>query len=137
MATGFGTTPRRALGVVPVALPPSRQAISPRLTFQAQSEMDMERLPCVTVDAPLPLAGWRFKAGGSAAGIEFRRFPPIGHDHRGGAGRDPQCRFDAPAVLSGHLVHAARGQLPLKMRSFLDFAAPRLRQALRAIDSAG
>jgi DNA-binding transcriptional LysR family regulator len=29
-----------------------------------------------------------------------------------------------------HLVHAARGQLPLKMRRFLDFAAPRLRAVL-------
>ncbi|MCQ1573523.1 LysR family transcriptional regulator [Neorhizobium galegae] len=35
-----------------------------------------------------------------------------------------------------HLVHAARGQMPLKMRSFLDFAAPRLRQALGGISSA-
>ncbi len=32
-----------------------------------------------------------------------------------------------------HLIHAARGQMPLKMRSFLDFAAPRLRQALARI----
>jgi len=29
-----------------------------------------------------------------------------------------------------HLLHAARGQLPLKTRRFLDFAAPRLRAAL-------
>jgi DNA-binding transcriptional LysR family regulator len=30
-----------------------------------------------------------------------------------------------------HLVHAARGHMPLKMRRFIDFAAPRLRSALR------
>lgn len=36
-----------------------------------------------------------------------------------------------------HLVHAARGQMPLKTRSFLDFATPRLRQALREIGCAG
>ncbi|CDN46270.1 LysR family transcriptional regulator [Neorhizobium galegae] len=35
-----------------------------------------------------------------------------------------------------HLIHAARGQMPLKMRSFLDFATPRLRQALGRISSA-
>lgn len=35
-----------------------------------------------------------------------------------------------PAPLPIHLVHAARGHLPLKMRSFIDFAAPRLRKAL-------
>ena len=37
--------------------------------------------------------------------------------------------------LPCHLVHAARGQLPLKMRSFLDFAAPRLREALAALSA--
>ncbi len=35
-----------------------------------------------------------------------------------------------PAPVS--LVHAARGQMPLKMRSFHDFAAPRLRRTLTA-----
>ena len=35
-----------------------------------------------------------------------------------------------------HLIHATRGQMPLKMRSFLDFAAPRLRKALTKIGSA-
>jgi DNA-binding transcriptional LysR family regulator len=38
-----------------------------------------------------------------------------------------------PELAPVHLVHAARGQMPLKMRSFLDFAAPRLRQVLAAI----
>lgn len=37
--------------------------------------------------------------------------------------------FDVPAIPV-HLVHAARGQLPLKMRVFLDFAADRLRSAM-------
>ncbi len=35
-----------------------------------------------------------------------------------------------------HLVHVSRGQMPLKMRRFLDFAAPRLRTSLAAIGSA-
>jgi DNA-binding transcriptional LysR family regulator len=29
-----------------------------------------------------------------------------------------------------HLIHAGQGLLPLKMRSFLEFAVPRLRRAL-------
>jgi hypothetical protein len=37
-----------------------------------------------------------------------------------------------PAPLPVHLVHAGQGLLPLKMRSFLEFAAPRLRKALLA-----
>jgi DNA-binding transcriptional LysR family regulator len=35
-----------------------------------------------------------------------------------------------PDPLPVHLIHAAQGLMPLKMRSFLDFAAPRLRKAL-------
>jgi hypothetical protein len=35
-----------------------------------------------------------------------------------------------------HLIHPARGQMPLKMRRFLDFATPKLRQALSRFASA-
>jgi DNA-binding transcriptional LysR family regulator len=35
-----------------------------------------------------------------------------------------------PAPLPVHLVHAAQSQLTLKLRAFLDFAAPRLKSAL-------
>ena len=38
-----------------------------------------------------------------------------------------------PEPVPVHLVHAAQGMLPLKMRSFLDFAAPRLRRSLEAV----
>lgn len=38
-----------------------------------------------------------------------------------------------PQPLPVHLIHVARGAMPLKMRSFLDFAAPRLRQKLGAL----
>jgi DNA-binding transcriptional LysR family regulator len=36
-----------------------------------------------------------------------------------------------PAPLPVNLVHGGQGVLPLKMRRFLDYAAPRLREALR------
>ena len=35
--------------------------------------------------------------------------------------------------LPVHLIHAARGALPLKMRAFLDFAAGRIRKALSSL----
>jgi DNA-binding transcriptional LysR family regulator len=38
-----------------------------------------------------------------------------------------------PEPAPVHLVHASRGQMPLKMRGFLDFAAPRLRDALATL----
>jgi hypothetical protein len=36
-----------------------------------------------------------------------------------------------PEPMPVHLIHAAQGRLPLKMRSFLEFAAPRLRRSLQ------
>ena len=36
-----------------------------------------------------------------------------------------------PEPMPVHLIHAAQGRLPLKMRSFLEFAAPRLRKSLK------
>jgi DNA-binding transcriptional LysR family regulator len=41
-----------------------------------------------------------------------------------------------PPPLPVHLVHAARGQMPLKMRRFIDFAAPRLRARLDDLNEA-
>ena len=41
-----------------------------------------------------------------------------------------------PEPVPVHLVHAVRGQSPLKMRRFLDFAAPRLRERLDGLASA-
>jgi DNA-binding transcriptional LysR family regulator len=37
-----------------------------------------------------------------------------------------------PEPMPVHLIHAAQGRLPLKMRSFLEFAAPRLRKQLES-----
>jgi DNA-binding transcriptional LysR family regulator len=42
-----------------------------------------------------------------------------------------------PELAPVHLIHASRGRMPLKMRRFLDFAAPRLRETLRQISEAG
>lgn len=41
-----------------------------------------------------------------------------------------------PAPSPIPLVHVPRGQMPLKMRRFLDFAAPRLRKSLAQLGSA-
>jgi DNA-binding transcriptional LysR family regulator len=37
-----------------------------------------------------------------------------------------------PEPLPVHLLHAAQSLLPLKLRAFLDFAAPRLKASLAA-----
>jgi DNA-binding transcriptional LysR family regulator len=38
-----------------------------------------------------------------------------------------------PAPLPIHLVHAGRAILPLKMRAFLDFASPRIKERLAGL----
>jgi DNA-binding transcriptional LysR family regulator len=40
-----------------------------------------------------------------------------------------------PELAPIHLIHAARGAMPMKMRRFLDFAAPCFRKNLRDLDA--
>lgn len=42
-----------------------------------------------------------------------------------------------PEPTPVHLIHVARGQMPLKMRRFIDMAAPSLRQVLDRLSAAG
>lgn len=116
---------------------------------------DLAQLPCVTLDTPTPTPGWRFEPAGSGSSVEVPIRPRLSVTTAEAA---VQAAVDgvgvvrllhyqvADAVTAGtlriilqafepqpapiNLVHAARGQMPLKMRRFLDFAAPRLRRAL-------
>jgi len=120
---------------------------------------DLLKLPCVTVDTPLPSPGWRFKAPGSGATLDIPIVPRLSVttteaaaqaairsvgvtrlllyqvvDTVGaGALRIILDEFE-PDPAPVNLVHASRGYMPLKMRRFLDFAAPRLRKAVANVD---
>jgi len=119
---------------------------------------DLLKLPCVTVDTPLPSPGWRFKAAGSGATLEIPLVPRLSVTTTEGAAQAALRSVGVTRLLhyqvveavdAGalriildefepdpapvNLVHASRGQMPLKMRRFLDFAAPRLRQAVAKI----
>ncbi len=119
---------------------------------------DLLRLPCVTVDTPLPSPGWRFKAPGSGATLEIpivsrlsvttteaaaqAAIRSVGVTRLlhyqvvdavdAGALRIVLDEFE-PDPAPVNLVHTSRGYMPLKMRRFLDFAAPRLRKAVAVI----
>jgi len=122
---------------------------------------DLERLPCVAFDA-IPLPGWGFRRPGSGTPVELSIRPRLTVSTAEAAaaaaiadvGATRLLHYQvADAVAAGglrlvledfepepapvHLVHAARGQMPLKMRAFLDFAAPRLRAALAGIGRTG
>lgn len=116
---------------------------------------DLRQLPCVTVDAPILSPSWRFRVPGGSAAIEVPVTPRLSVSSteaaaeaaahgvgvarllyyqaaRGLAAGRLQILLEdyEPEPQPVHLVHASRGQMPLKMRCFLDFAVPRLREVL-------
>ncbi len=107
---------------------------------------DLAGLPVVAVDAPMPgsagpgdlapvprLSVTTTEAAVQAAilGIGVARLLhyQVADAVEAGTLRIVLAAFE-PAPVPVHLVHAVRGQLPLKMRRFLDFAAPRMRERL-------
>ncbi|HSB95865.1 MAG TPA: LysR family transcriptional regulator [Spongiibacteraceae bacterium] len=123
-----------------------------------QTPDDLTRFPCVTVDAPMPSPSWRFQRAQSKVALDVPILPRLTVTTAEAAAQaavlgigvtrllhyqvaEPVERGELQIVLAAyepelvpvHLVHVARGQMPLKMRSFLDFAAPRLRQVLSAM----
>jgi DNA-binding transcriptional LysR family regulator len=116
---------------------------------------DLALLPCVTFE---PLAGasvWTFRRSGGPGTIDVAVTPRLAvttaeaavwaasqgvgatrvmhyqcaESVRSGALRIVLRDYE-PTPLPIHLIHAARGVMPLKMRAFLDFAAERLRRGL-------
>ncbi len=113
---------------------------------------DLAGLPVVAVDAPMPgpaapgdvapvprLSVTTTEAAVQAAilGIGVARLLhyQVAEAVEAGALRIVLGAFE-PEPVPVHLVHAVRGQLPLKMRRFLDFAAPRMRERLDGLASA-
>ena len=116
---------------------------------------DLARMPCVAFDSPMPSPGWRFRQPGSHASVEVAIQPRLSVTTAEAAAAaavrgvgvtrllhyqvvDSLERGELKLILKSfepepapvHLVHASRGQMPLKMRRFLDFAAPRLKKTL-------
>lgn len=112
---------------------------------------DLEGFPCVSFEGPAPSPGWRFGPGNVIVPVKAKLSASTAEAALQAAILDVGVTRllyyqVAEAVDDGllvliletfepepapiHLLHAARGQMPLKMRRFLDFAAPRLRQML-------
>lgn len=122
-----------------------------------QTPADLLRWPCVAVDTPLHSPSWRFRDPHSRAAVDLPLRPRLSVTTPEAAadaaslsvGVTRLLHYQAvEAVARGtlriileayepepapvHLVHVSRGQMPLKMRRFLDVAAPRLREAIEA-----
>ncbi|MCJ8157945.1 LysR family transcriptional regulator [Sphingomonas sp. LaA6.9] len=125
-----------------------------------QKPDDLRDLPCVSPDGPNATCSWRFRDPAKGSIFELPITPRLTTNAEAaleaavrGVGLSRQLHYQIDEavragqlaiVLDGfelepfpvHLVHAARAQMPLKMRRFLDFAAPRLRKAIRLLGSA-
>ncbi|MEJ0100254.1 MAG: LysR family transcriptional regulator [Pseudomonadota bacterium] len=113
---------------------------------------DLLRFPCVTVEGPLPSPAWRLHKPRTGAAIDVPVRSRLAVNAPEAAAQaairgvgvtrlmhyqvaDAIARRELKILLASyepepapiHLVHASRGHMPLKMRSFLDFSAPRLR----------
>jgi DNA-binding transcriptional LysR family regulator len=114
---------------------------------------DIERFPCVSIDGFLSATAWQMRIPGAKALLELPIRPRLLVSTAEAAAQaavmgvgltrlfhyqvaDALAAGDLRILLADYeidpapinLIHASRGQLPLKMRRFLDFAAPRLRE---------
>jgi DNA-binding transcriptional LysR family regulator len=120
-----------------------------------QIPADLWNMPCVRFDGPMPVPAWRFRDPKSKAVIEVpiksrlsvttaEAAVQAAVNHIGAtrlleyqlsaalaaSALKPVLEQYEPAAVPVHLLHAERGELPLKMRLFLDLAVPRLRAVL-------
>lgn len=123
-----------------------------------QRPQDLQALPTVTVAGPLPGAGWRFQQAGSPTPLQLTIVPRLSVTTTEAAAQAAQegvgvvqlmhyqvaeavgagalsivLEAFEPAPVPIHLIHATRGQLPLKVRRFLDFALPWLRERVGGV----
>ncbi len=158
MAVRIGELPDSAIIATRVGAMRTVTCASPGLLREygvPECPADLARFPCIANDVPAPSPGWTFAAMGSAAAVRVPCRPRLSVTtaeaaaeaaRRGlgvvrllhyqvadaveeGALRIVLDRYE-PAPAPVHLIHVVRGRMPLKLRRFLDHAAPRLRERL-------
>ncbi len=116
---------------------------------------DLEKLPCITFDAPFASQGWQFCNHKEGTMVDVPVMPRLTvtsadaalEAARVGIGFARLLHYQAadcvsigklqlvledyePEPAPVHILHFAQGQMPLKLRRFLDFATPRLRKRM-------
>jgi DNA-binding transcriptional LysR family regulator len=160
MAVRIGPLPDSSMIATRVGSMRTVVCVSPKLTAAhgtPKKPEDIAALPCVSFDFLSPALAWSFRVKDAGYTIDVPIRPRLSvstaeaavwaaakgvgatrvlHYQCADAVRDGSLRivladFEV-APLPVHLLHAARGELPSKMRVFLDFAAGRLRERLIA-----
>jgi DNA-binding transcriptional LysR family regulator len=163
MAVRIGRLPDSSIVATQVGVMRTVVCASPSLIAARgtpRTPADLLELPCVTVDGPLPSQQWKFKKPGSTAMLELSVAPRLSVTTTEAAARaatlgvgvtrllhyqvvggveagELQIVLEAfePDPVPVNLVHVSPGQMPLKMRRFLDVAAPSLREVLKRVES--
>jgi len=161
MAVRIGRLPDSSMVATSIGSMRTVVCASPQLTDACGTPKrpeDIAALPCVNFEFLSPASTWLFRPDGSGRTIEVACSPRLAVSTaeaaveaaaRGvGATRvlhyqcEEKVREGALRIvledfevepLPVHLIHAARGTLPSKMRIFLDFAVPVLRARLRSL----
>jgi DNA-binding transcriptional LysR family regulator len=164
MAVRIGKLPDSSMISTGIGMMRMVTCASPRLLethSMPASPADLLQLPAVTVDGPLVQSSWQFRDPSTRSAITVPTLPRLTVSTVEAAVRAAVRDAGvirlfhyqvADAVKAGELkiiledyepepvpvslLHASRGQMPLKMRSFLDFAVPRLRAVTAALQSA-
>jgi DNA-binding transcriptional LysR family regulator len=161
MAVRIGPLPDSSLVATRIGSMRIVVCASPNLLTSHGEPKSPEKLatfPCVSLDPPSPISTWSFQrkdkkevqtvpidprlSVSTAEAAVWAATQGVGatrvlHYQCADALRQRSLRtiltgFEPPP-LPIHLLHAGRGTLPSKMRLFLDFAAPRLRDRLSAL----
>ncbi len=159
MAVRIGPLPDSTMVATPVGSMRTITCGQPALLARLgppETPGDLARLPCITLDTPMPGSGWRYRCAEEVADKPVAVLARLAVSTPEAAAAaailgvgvarllhyqvvDAIAAGELLAVLEPYepapspvnLLHASRGLMPLKMRRFLDFAAPRLRDALR------
>lgn len=155
MAVRIGRLPDSSMIATAVGSVRMVTCASPRLIETLgvpQSPQELSRFPAITIETPLSQSAWQFRDPGDRSLLTLSPPPRLSVTTVEAALRaatrdagvirlfhyqvaDAVKAGDLRIILEDYeidpvpvqLIHASRGQMPIKMRSFLDFAVPRLR----------
>ena len=155
MAVRIGSLPDSSMIATSIGSVRMVGCASPRLLKahgMPETPQDLSRFPSVTIETPLSQPGWQFRDREERSPLAISPTPRLSVTTVEAALRaairdtgvirlfhyqvaDAVKAGELQIILAEYeqqpvpvsLLHASRGQMPLKMRSFLDFAVPRLR----------
>ena len=161
MALRIGRLPDSGMVATPIGMMRTVTCASPGLLDKhghPETPDDLPAFPCVSVEMPMLAPSWRYHRPPAGTPFEVPVRPRLTvtatdaaaqavildmgivrllHYQVADALQDGRLRIVLeayePEPIPVHLLHASRGQMPLKMRHFLDYAAPRLTATLARI----